>query len=75
VLELDPTNVKALFRRAQALMSMNDFELAETDLNKASELAPNDADVRKQMVMLKELEKQHAQKQKQYALNLQKMFK
>lgn len=73
-LEADPVNVKAMYRRAQACMSLNEFELARDDLNRASELAPADAEIKKQLLKLKEMEKQYALKQKQYALNLQKMF-
>lgn len=73
-LEADPVNVKAMFRRAQACMSLNEFELARSDLNRAGELAPADVEIKRQLIQLKELEKQYALKQKQYALNLQKMF-
>lgn len=41
VLELESTNVKALYRRAQAYISMSDLDLAELDIKKALEIDPN----------------------------------
>jgi len=41
VLQVEPTNVKALYRRAKALLNMKDFEAARLDLKKAKELEPN----------------------------------
>jgi len=41
VLDLESTNVKALYRRAQAYMQLVDFDLAELDLKKALEIDPN----------------------------------
>ena len=40
VLELESTNVKALYRRAQAYMNMADLDLAEIDIKKALEIDP-----------------------------------
>ncbi|KAG8371694.1 hypothetical protein BUALT_Bualt13G0114900 [Buddleja alternifolia] len=41
VLELESTNVKALYRRSQAYMKMANFELAEFDIKKALEIDPD----------------------------------
>lgn len=41
VLELESTNVKALYRRAQAHMNLADLDLAEFDIKKALELDPD----------------------------------
>lgn len=41
VLELESTNVKALYRRAQAHMNLADLDLAELDIKKALELDPD----------------------------------
>lgn len=46
VLKEDPENVKALFRRAQALSKMGEFTKALTDLKRAAEIEPGNADVR-----------------------------
>ena len=40
VIEYDPCNVKALFRRAQAYLRINELEKAEIDINKALEVDP-----------------------------------
>jgi tetratricopeptide (TPR) repeat protein len=41
VLELESTNVKALYRRAQAYIQLADLDLAEFDIKKALEIDPN----------------------------------
>lgn len=41
VIEYDPCNVKALFRRAQAYLRINELEKAEIDITKALEVDPN----------------------------------
>ena len=41
MLETESTNVKALYRRAQAYMNMADLDLAEFDIKKALEIDPN----------------------------------
>jgi len=46
VLELESTNVKALYRRAQAYTELVDLELAELDIKKALEIDPNNRDVK-----------------------------
>ena len=46
-LAIDPDCVKALYRRATALESKGDYELAKADLARAAELAPDDKAVAK----------------------------
>ena len=41
VLELESTNVKALYRRAQAYIELVDLDLAEMDIKKALEIDPD----------------------------------
>lgn len=41
VLLLEPHNIKALFRRAQAYLETADLDRAEMDLKKALEIDPN----------------------------------
>lgn len=41
MLEAESTNVKALYRRAQAYMNMADLDMAEFDVRKALEIDPN----------------------------------
>ena len=46
-LALDPTNVKALFRRATVHQQRRKFDLVLEDLKKAEEIAPDDKAVKK----------------------------
>eukprot|EP01088_Endostelium_zonatum_P019709 TRINITY_DN694_c0_g1_i1.p1 TRINITY_DN694_c0_g1~~TRINITY_DN694_c0_g1_i1.p1 ORF type:complete len:209 (+),score=68.04 TRINITY_DN694_c0_g1_i1:31-627(+) len=64
VLDLDPKNAKALYRRGQAHMLNQDVDRASADLNKALELSPNDAAVKAELVKLKKMEREQIQKQK-----------
>lgn len=41
MLDLESTNVKALYRRAQAYMQLTDLDLAELDIKKALDIDPN----------------------------------
>jgi FK506-binding protein 4/5 len=47
VLELDPLNVKALFRRSQAYLKTSELEKAEADIKKALAIDPNNRQVYK----------------------------
>ncbi|KAK6127204.1 hypothetical protein DH2020_039047 [Rehmannia glutinosa] len=67
VLELDPYNVKALFRRSQAYMTTSDLEKAEEDINRALSIDPNNKDVKIKHKELKD-------KQRQYVKHEAKMF-
>ncbi|KAM3386515.1 hypothetical protein ACQJBY_009846 [Aegilops geniculata] len=46
VLELESTNVKALYRRAHAYTELVDLELAELDIKKALEIDPDNREVK-----------------------------
>ncbi|KAM7493233.1 hypothetical protein LguiB_027842 [Lonicera macranthoides] len=46
VMESGSTNVKALYRRAQAYINLADLDLAEIDIYKALEIDPNNRDVK-----------------------------
>jgi len=52
VLEHDPKNVKALFRRGASNSKLGDLRQARADLKLASELAPGDAEIRKEIALL-----------------------
>lgn len=41
VLDLESTNVKALYRRAQAYVGTQDYDMAEWDVKKALDLDPD----------------------------------
>lgn len=74
-LELNKINVKALFRRGQCFGHLNEFEKARIDFEAACLLSPDDIEIKKIFNWLQGLEKNFALSQKQYGLNLQKMFK
>ncbi|OWM78880.1 hypothetical protein CDL15_Pgr003051 [Punica granatum] len=43
VLEIDPSNAKALYRRSQAYLNVSDLEKAEADISRALSIHPNDS--------------------------------
>ncbi|KAF0700461.1 Aste57867_8990 [Aphanomyces stellatus] len=53
-LKNDKNNVKALYRRGVALMYSNDLDRAKEDLTSAAKLDPQNRDVRRELVVLKE---------------------
>jgi tetratricopeptide (TPR) repeat protein len=53
VLQMDPANVKALYRRGLAFATMEMIDAAIADLVVAAELKPDDAAIRKQVAKLK----------------------
>lgn len=59
VLELESTNVKALYRRAQAYIELVDLELAEMDIKKALEIDPDNRDVKMAYKALKDKVKEY----------------
>ena len=71
VLETHPGNLKALYRRGQALMFMNDLDLARQDLTEAQTLDPNNRAVND---MLKQLQSRDRQQKKRYHQALKSMF-
>jgi len=70
-LELDSSNPKALFRRAQAHIARGDLDLAQRDLNQALEKQPSDKEVR--ALLSHCLQEQKKQDQKDKAI-FSKMF-
>jgi tetratricopeptide (TPR) repeat protein len=72
VLKSDSENVKAIFRRAQASLGLQDIDNARIDLEKAQKLAPEDALIKKELKRLEQMEVQHKQKEKKL---YQHMFK
>ncbi|GJN21089.1 hypothetical protein PR202_gb08537 [Eleusine coracana subsp. coracana] len=59
VLELDSTNVKAFYRRAQAYIGLVDLDLAEEDIKRALEIDPENRDVQMGYRRLKEKVKEY----------------
>uniref|UniRef100_A0A0V0II61 peptidylprolyl isomerase n=1 Tax=Solanum chacoense TaxID=4108 RepID=A0A0V0II61_SOLCH len=70
VLETESTNVKALYRRAQAYMNMADLDLAELDIKKALEIDPNNRDVKLEYKALKEKVKEFNKKDAKFYGNM-----
>ncbi|KAH6793713.1 rotamase FKBP 1 [Perilla frutescens var. hirtella] len=70
VLELESRNVKALYRRAQAYMNMADLDLAELDIKKALEIAPDNRDVKLEYKVLKEKMKEYNKKDAKFYGNM-----
>ncbi|GFP93515.1 peptidyl-prolyl cis-trans isomerase fkbp62 [Phtheirospermum japonicum] len=70
VLELESTNVKALYRRAQAYMNMADLDLAEFDIKKALEIDPDNRDVKLGYKALKEKVKEFNKKDAKFYGNM-----
>lgn len=46
VLMIDPKNIKALYRRAQSLMKIQELDLAKLDLNQALIIDPNNKEIK-----------------------------
>lgn len=63
VLELESTNVKALYRRAQAHIELLDLDYAETDIKKALELDPNNKEVKLEYKRLKQKQAEQNKKE------------
>ncbi len=72
MLEIEPNNVKALFRRAQARLGLQDFDLAIQDLAKVKEIEPNDKGVASELAKVKKAQLQYKEKEKSI---YSKMFK
>lgn len=70
VLELESTNVKALYRRAQAYMNLADLELAEFDIKKALEIDPDNREVKLEYKALKEKVKEYNKKDAKFYGNM-----
>ncbi|KAL8026878.1 hypothetical protein ABFS82_14G056200 [Erythranthe guttata] len=70
VLELESTNVKALYRRAQAYMNMADLDVAEFDIKKALELDPENREVKLGYKALKEKMKEYNKKDAKFYGNM-----
>ncbi|XP_043113195.1 peptidyl-prolyl cis-trans isomerase D [Puntigrus tetrazona] len=63
-LELNQTNTKALFRRAQAWQGLKEFSKAMIDLKKAQEIAPDDKAIGNEMLKVKQQVKEEKEKEK-----------
>ena len=64
VLEMEADNVKALYRRGQALVMMNDYDRAREDLTKAKKLEPANKAIDEQLKLLESRQQVHDAKYK-----------
>jgi peptidyl-prolyl isomerase D len=72
VLEIDPTNIKALYRRSYSYISLNNYDKAEDDINSLEEIIPDS----KELNELKEMMKINKRKDKEKEAQIfKKMFK
>ncbi|XP_018611467.2 peptidyl-prolyl cis-trans isomerase FKBP4 [Scleropages formosus] len=72
-LELDANNEKAVFRRAEALFAMKEFERARDDFQKVTQLYPNNKAARAQVaVCQRHIKEQHEKDKRLYANMFQK---
>jgi FK506-binding protein 4/5 len=69
-LELEPSNVKALYRRGSAYMELEDYYNAESDLKYALHLSPDNVDVKRKSKRLAELRAKQDAKDKKLFSNL-----
>lgn len=65
VLELSAENVKALFRKGQALVNLNNWDEAEVVLKKASAMEPNDKGIKRELENVKKAMQAEKAKEKQ----------
>ncbi|KAK9194342.1 hypothetical protein WN944_005047 [Citrus x changshan-huyou] len=63
VLELEPLNVKALYRRSQAYLKTSELEKAEADIKRALTIDPNNRDVKLVYMELKDKQREYAKYQ------------
>jgi len=70
VLEEDKTNVKALYRRAQAYQNQNDFDLAIKDYETVLTVEPDNKAAQGQIVICKKKMAELAQKEKKLYVNM-----
>ncbi|KAE8699558.1 70 kDa peptidyl-prolyl isomerase [Hibiscus syriacus] len=70
VLELESSNVKALYRRAQAYIHLADLDLAEFDIKKALELDPDNREIKMEYKVLKEKIKEYNKKEAKFYGNI-----
>ncbi|KAL2895805.1 Peptidyl-prolyl cis-trans isomerase FKBP65 [Bienertia sinuspersici] len=65
VLEFDPDNIKALFRRTQAYLHTSDLDKAHADSRRALTIDPHNRDVKHLLQVIKTKQKEHAMYQAQ----------
>ncbi|TFJ98494.1 IgGFc-binding protein-like [Platysternon megacephalum] len=73
-LELDSSNEKGLFRRGEAHLAVNDFELARADFQKVLQLYPSNKAAKVQLLACQQkIREQHEREKKMYANMFQRL--
>ncbi|KAK9399229.1 peptidyl-prolyl cis-trans isomerase FKBP4 [Crotalus adamanteus] len=73
-LELDCNNEKGLFRRGEARLAINDFELARADFQKVLQLYPSNKAAKVQLTICQQkIREQHEREKKMYANMFQRL--
>nr|XP_033807616.1 peptidyl-prolyl cis-trans isomerase FKBP4 isoform X1 [Geotrypetes seraphini] len=74
-LEIDSNNEKGLFRRGEAYLSVNDFELARADFQKVLQLYPSNKAAKVQLAACQQkIKEQHEKEKKMYANMFQRLI-
>ncbi|XP_060135002.1 peptidyl-prolyl cis-trans isomerase FKBP4 [Zootoca vivipara] len=73
-LELDSSNEKGLFRRGEAELAVNDYELARGDFQKVLQLYPSNKAAKAQLIICQQkIREQHEREKKLYANMFQRL--
>jgi tetratricopeptide (TPR) repeat protein len=70
VLQIEPKNVKALFRRGKAYLDEGNLDRAEADLMEAEKLDPEDKGIKKEIQVLKKKIKEDDKKKQKFYSNM-----
>ena len=54
-LEIDPSNTKALYRKAQGWLGLKEYDQALADLKNAQEIAPGDKAIQAELLKVKQM--------------------
>lgn len=69
-LDIDPLNVKALFRRGQALLQLGEAQSAAEDFSQCLKLEPNNTAVKSQQALCGKILREQLQKEKKIYANM-----
>jgi FK506-binding protein 4/5 len=65
-LDIDRTNIKALFRKGSCLVDLDEWDEGQRSLERAAELDPNNKDVKRELLRLKKKRQEQDKKDKQF---------
>lgn len=73
-LALDQSNEKGLYRRGEARLLMNEFELAKCDFQRVLEVNPHNKAAKSQITMCQKKTKEHNDRDRKIYANMFKKF-